>query len=166
MIKRRHLLALAVALTAAPFAFAQSRPSVQVEQAWARATAGQMRTGAAYMTLVNTGTEPDRLIAVATPAADKAELHTHVMEGDVMRMRALTAVEVNPGSPSVLKPGGLHVMLMGLKAPLKAGDSFALALTFEKAGRIETTVKVGAAGASGPGASDGHGAHQHKGHGS
>ena len=160
-MKRRNALfgsALSVAISLA--AWAQGASTIQVEQAWARATAGQIHTGAAYLTLVNTGAGTDRLVRVETPVAERAELHTHMVDGDVMRMRPVAAIEINPGEPSVLKPGGLHVMLMGLKAPLKAGDSFPLALTFEKAGRIEVTVAIGAAGALGPDM------HQHKGHGS
>ena len=165
MIDRRHFLAAAAATVLPTPVGAQQATTVRVEQAWARATAGQMRTGAAYLTLVNAGAQPDRLVGVSTPVAEKAELHTHVMDGDVMRMRAIAAIEVNPGEPSVLKPGGAHVMLLGLKAPLKAGDGFALTLVFEKAGRVETTVRIGAAGAMGPQGTGG-GAHQHKGHGS
>ena len=73
----------------------------------------------------------------------------HLMEGDVMRMRAVKAIEVNPGEPVTLKPGGLHVMLMGLKAQLKDGEQFPLTLTFEKAGSVAVDVAVEAAGAAG-----------------
>lgn len=165
MLRRRTLLGSALAVAIASIAIAsvtsaQNAPTIQVEQAWARASAGQIRTGAAYMTLVNTGAGTDRLVQVATPIAEKAELHTHVVDGDVMRMRPVAAIEVNPGEPSVLKPGGLHVMLMGLKAPLKAGEEFSLTLIFEKAGKVQVNVAIGAAGALGPDT------HQHKSHGS
>lgn len=157
MWTRRVFLGVALAMTLAQTAQAQGAPTVHVEQAWSRASAGQARSGAAYMTLVNHGRAADRLVRAVSAVAEKAELHSHVMDGDVMRMRPIAAIEVNPGEPSVLKPGGLHIMLIGLKAPLKAGESFMLDLTFEKAGTIQVKVAIGAAGAREPG---------HAGHGS
>ncbi|MSP88933.1 MAG: copper chaperone PCu(A)C [Alphaproteobacteria bacterium] len=160
MQTRRFFLVSSLAMAVATPSRSQSVPTVHVEQAWARASAGQARTGAAYMTLVNHGQAADRLVKVTGTVADKVELHTHVMDGDVMRMRLIATIEVSPGEPSVLKPGGLHVMLIGLKAPLKAGESFALDLIFEKAGTIPVKVAIGAVGAREPAA------HSHKGHGS
>jgi len=113
-----------------------------VSGVWARASAGPARAGAAYLTVANHGKEIDRLIAVATPAAKHASLHTSLMEQGVMKMRPLKAVEVHPGEPAVLRPGGTHIMLMGLKAPLKEGAHFPLTLTFEKAGTVEVMVMV------------------------
>ena len=102
------------------------------------------------MTITNQGTEVDRLLKVASPVAKKAETHTIETEGGVMKMRPVRAIEVSPGEPSVLKPGGLHIMLMGLKAPLKEGQEFPLTLSFEKAGSIEVEVVVQRAGAMAP----------------
>jgi copper(I)-binding protein len=118
------------------------QPPIKVETAWARASAGESKTGAAYLTLHNMSTQPDRLLSVATPVAGKAEMHNHIMVGNVAQMRPVDAIEVSPGSPTVLQPGGLHLMLLDLKAPLKAGQSFPVTLVFEKAGRIETSVAV------------------------
>jgi copper(I)-binding protein len=70
---------------------------------------------------------------VATPAADEAELHIALTENGVAKMRPVSAVDANDGTPVVMKPGGLHIMLTRLKAPLKEGQSFPLTLTFEKA---------------------------------
>ena len=128
-----------------------------VEQPWARATPGMGKTGAAYLTLSNHGADADRLLTVATPVAKKAELHGHMMEGAVMKMRPVTAIEVAPGTPTVLQPGGLHVMLMGLTAPLKKGDRFPLTLTFERAGSVEILVDVAGVGAMEPAGMQGHG---------
>lgn len=132
--------------------------SLHIDHAWARATPALAKTGAAYLTISNDGEEMDRLIAVATPAARKASLHTILMEDDIMKMRPVRAIEVHPGTPSVLKPGGLHVMLMGLRAPLEEGTTFRLTLTFETAGSVEVEVVVEKIGAMGP-ADSGHGAH-------
>jgi copper(I)-binding protein len=115
---------------------------ISIGHPWARASIGQAKAGAAYLTLSNAGSETDRLVAVESTAAKKTEIHTHSMENGVMKMRPVEAAEVPPGAPVVFQPGGLHVMLMGLKAPLAEGESFPLILVFEKAGRIEVSVKV------------------------
>lgn len=125
---------------------------IVVEHPWARASAGKMaRSGAVYMVLGNEGAEADKLVAVATTAAKHASLHATVMENDVMKMRPVGALEIAPGAPTVLQPGGLHIMLMGLKKPLEEGATFPLALTFEKAGTIEVEVVVQSPAAMMPG---------------
>jgi len=116
--------------------------SLEIIHPWARASIGQGKTGAAYVVVSNEGSEPDRLIAASTDIAEKASLHTHIMADGVMKMRPVDAIEIAPGEPAVLEPGGLHIMLIGLKAPLVEGTSFPLTLTFEKAGSIEVEVKV------------------------
>ena len=132
---------LSVALMTASAVAAETKVgSIEIEHPWARASA--MANGAIYMELENKGGAPDKLVAASTPAANKAELHTHLMENGIARMRPVEAIEVTPGSPTVLRPGGLHVMLMGLKAPLKVGDTITLTLTFEKAGKVDVTVPV------------------------
>ena len=131
---------LAAALLIAPLA-AQAQ-TIDVQDAWARATLGQARTGAAYLTLSALGTTTDRLVAASSPVAAKTELHNHIMVGNVAQMRQVDAIEVAPGSPTLLQPGGLHVMLIDLKAPLQGGASFPLTLTFEKAGAITVQVAV------------------------
>lgn len=126
-----------------------------VSDSWARASAAPtMKNGAAFFTVANSGSTMDRLVAAATPVAAKAELHTHLMEGGVMKMRPVEAIEVHPGAPVVLQPGGLHVMLMGLKAPLAEGTRIPLTLVFEKAGRVDLSVPVLGAGARGPAGDD------------
>ncbi len=118
------------------------RGRIEIEDAWARPTLGQSRTGAIYMKIANAGEEADRLIAVETPIADRAELHAHIVEGDVMKMRRLEAVEIPAGGKAALAPGERHVMLFGLARPLEEGDRFGLTLTFEKAGPVEVEVAV------------------------
>jgi hypothetical protein len=105
------------------------------------------------------GAAGDRLIAGSTTVSSAVELHTMSMEGDVMRMRQVPAIEVPAGGTVELKPGGLHVMFMGLKQPLKAGDTFPLTLRFEKAGEVKVDVKVSAQPPAG--AAAGHGGHKH-----
>lgn len=121
-------------------------PVVAVEKPWARATAGQAANGAAYLTLA--GPENgDRLLSATSPVAELVELHTHSEEDGIMRMRAVEAIAVPAGGKVELKPGGLHIMLIGLNAPLKEGRRFPLTLTFERAGPIRMEVPVLAAGA-------------------
>ena len=121
--------------------------ALTIGDAWARASAGPAKAGAAYVTITNGGTETDRLIAVTTPVARKAAVHAHMMDGGVKKMRPVEAAEFNPGEPTVFMPGGLHVMLMGLRAPLVKGDTFPLTLAFERSGIVEVRVRVLGVGA-------------------
>ncbi len=121
--------------------------TISVDHPWARATAGQAPNGAAFMLLTNAGDQADYLVGAATDVADRVELHQHTMEDGVMKMRPVEKIEIAPGGEALLKPGGLHVMLLGLKAPLKEGERFPLTLTFEEAGPLEVEVAVDAVGA-------------------
>ena len=120
---------------------------VEVQKAWARATTGS--TGAAYFSLLNKGAAPDRLMALKTPIAEKAELHEDKMHDGIMEMRPVGPLLIAPGQSATLKPGARHVMLIGLKHPLKEGENFPLTLTFENAGDVQIVVAVAAAGAMG-----------------
>jgi periplasmic copper chaperone A len=123
---------------------------VAIHDAWARGSLGQTKTSAAYMILEVTGERVDRLIAAASPVAETAELHTHVMDSDVARMRPVDAVEIAPGTPTVLEPGGLHIMLTGLGRKLVEGETLPLSLTFESAGQVDLEVPIrGMAGSTG-----------------
>lgn len=122
--------------------------SVLVEEAWARESPPLVTTGAAYMTVINQGEKVDRLLGVSGEVADRVELHAHSMEEGVMKMRRIDAVEVGPEQPTMLEPGGLHVMLIGLKQPLAAGHSFPLTLNFERAGEVVVDIVVRGLGAS------------------
>jgi len=136
-------IATALFLIVAAFSPANAQPSsIQIDDAWSRATLGQSRTGAAYMTLATGATSADRLLSASTAVAGKVELHNHIVVGNVAQMRPVDAIEVAPGSPTVLQPGGLHIMLVDLKAPLQAGTSFPLTLVFEKAGAVTVDVAV------------------------
>jgi copper(I)-binding protein len=144
------LWALALSAALGQAAVAQSNPApIEVTHAWARATATTAKTGGAYLTIANKGASDDRLIAAATSVAAKAELHVTSMDGSVMKMRPLAALDVKAGGQEELKPGGMHIMLFGLTAPLKEGQRFPLALTFEKAGKVDVMVTVEKPGAMG-----------------
>jgi len=128
--------------------------TLEVKDAWARATPGMAQNGAAYLTIE--ASTADRLIGAETPVAAKAELHTMKIESGIMKMRPLTGIDLPAGEPVALKPGAVHIMLVGLKGPLRPGQSFPLTLHFAKAGTREVTVaveKVGAMGMPGHGGS-------------
>jgi copper(I)-binding protein len=109
-------------------------------EAWARAT--PVKTGAAYITVRNDGASADRLTGVSSDAAMMAHLHETKNDNGVMQMRPVDGIDLPPHATVTLKPGGYHIMLMGLTAPLKEGDSFPLALTFAKAGTVTVSVIV------------------------
>jgi copper(I)-binding protein len=147
----RPTLLLAALLAVAPVAaFAQ----VEVAAPWARATAPGAQVGAAYLTM--TAPSGDRLVGAEATVARTVELHTHLMEGGIARMRPVDAVEVPAGAPVAFAPGGLHVMLTGLARQLRQGETFPLTLVFEKAGRVTVQVRVAGAGARGPSGHHGH----------
>jgi copper(I)-binding protein len=144
-----RLLAFGFALLIAAFAPAAMAADIVVETAWARATPGNAPTGAVYFRVVNRGIAPDRLVAVTTPVAERAEIHENKIVDGVMQMRPLGGVTIEPRQSMELKPGGDHLMLIGLKHPLKQGESFPLTLVFEKAGTLTVGVAVEKVGASG-----------------
>ena len=115
---------------------------LHIDHPFARATPPGARSGGVFLSVENKGDSADRLLRVSTPVAGTAELHQMVLDGGVMRMRAIAGLDVKPGARVVLQPGGYHVMLTDLKRPLHAGDSFPLTLGFEKAGSIEVNVMV------------------------
>jgi copper(I)-binding protein len=141
------LLTFAASLVFASAALAQTN-QLEVSDAWARATPAKAESGVAFLT-IHTPT-PDRLVSVSSPVAKKAELHTMEMAGMVMKMRPLAGLDIPAGQPVTLKPGGEHIMLIGLQHPLREGQSFPLTLNFEKAGAREVTVAVEKPGAAGP----------------
>ena len=160
-MKTHYLLAAVVAAACALAAQAPSRAqpamdhsanagTVMVMDPWARATPGRAANGAAYFTVVNRGAAPDRLVGADSPAADRVELHTHIHDGGVMRMRKVEAVDLGPGGSVTFRPGGYHVMLMGLKRSLRQGETFPLNLRLEKSAAVTVTVKVMGIGAMGP----------------
>ncbi len=157
----RTLLAAAALLAATTVAHADHHHAgpITVEDAWARASASTAQAGAAYLVLSTHADQPDLLVAGSTPVAERVELHTHLMEDGVMRMREVEAIEVAPGTPTVLEPGGLHVMLMGLTTPLVEGEAFPLTLVFETAGEITVDVTVQSIMATEHDGHHGHGAH-------
>ena len=121
---------------------AQSKGDLEIEKPWARATAPGAAVGGGYLVIRNKGAGGDRLVGVSSPVSARVEIHEMAMEKDTMRMREVKGVDV-PAKKSVeFKPGGYHLMLIELKAPLKQGDKVPVTLRFEKAGEVKTELVV------------------------
>lgn len=120
---------------------------IVVDHPWARATPRGAKTGAVYLTVVNNGSSTDRLLGATTPVADKVQFHSASEENGISHMREMRAVDVAARTEVPFRPGGMHIMLVGLKQPLKQGVTFSMTLTFEKAGKRELTVPVAGVGA-------------------
>lgn len=117
--------------------------ALTVDHPWARATAPGAPNGAVYFTLENEGAEADRLLGASGEVAERIELHEHIHEGGVMKMREVAGGIALPAKSEVaFAPGGLHMMLLGLKQPLAAGSTFPLRLRFERAGEVDVQVEV------------------------
>jgi len=151
-------LVSAQALTAAVQAADYDVGSVHITAPWARATPKGASAGAAYLTITNNGTTPDRVSCVSSDASAQCQIHTMTMDNGVMKMRPVEGgLEIKPGETVALKPSGLHVMLVDLKHPLQAGDTLAATLKFEKAGTVDVKFPIVAIGAAAPGAPAGGG---------
>ena len=147
------LSAMLLALFASGQVSAQtaSPNSIVVERPWARATPAGAKTGAAYLTLINHGSSGDRLLSATTPVSDKVQFHSASEENGVSRMHEMRTVKVAPRAKVIFSPGGMHIMMVGLKQPLKEGQTLPLTMSFEKAGKVEVTVPVAKVGAMRPG---------------
>jgi periplasmic copper chaperone A len=127
-----------------------------ITQAWTRATPGGAKTGGGYLTIENKGSAPDKLVGASADGAGKVEVHEMAMNDGVMKMRPVEGgLTIDPGKTVKLAPGGYHLMMMDLKAPLKQGEKLPLTLQFEKAGKVAVTLDVQGVGAPGPAAGGG-----------
>jgi periplasmic copper chaperone A len=143
VLSTRLLAALALALAAgAALAHDYTVGHLSIAHPYARPTPPGARTGGAYFTVRNNGTQPDRLVRVASPAAQSVELHSMTMDGNLMKMRAVPALDIPAGVTVTLGSGGYHVMLVNLAHPLTVGSNVPLTLTFERAGSIDVSAPV------------------------
>lgn len=113
-----------------------------VRHPWTRATPPGSKVAAGYLEIRNSGRQPDRLIGASTPAAERVELHVIVHQGDIRRMRAVEAFDLPPRERLALRPGGPHLMIMGLKRDFAKGERVPLTLRFEKAGELRVELEV------------------------
>jgi hypothetical protein len=131
--------------------------SISVENAWARATPKGAKVAAGYLTIKNSGKEPDRLLTASAEFADQAEIHQTSMVDGVMQMRPVTdGISIPPKSTVMLEPNAYHLMFLRLAGPLNEGDTVSGELTFERAGKVEITFHILGMGARGPEAEPHH----------
>jgi copper(I)-binding protein len=136
---------------------------VQVQAPWARPTVPGQSAGGGFLTLQG-GTTPDRLLGASSPVSQRMELHAMRMDGNVMRMYEVPGIDVPAGQAVHLQPGGLHLMFMGLNAPLQAGSRVPVTLRFERAGEVQVELAVSARPPAGaPAGGPAHGGHGHHG---
>ena len=151
-IPRCLAIAAAIAALAVPvLAHDYKLGSLEIAQPWTRATPATAQTGGGFLTITNKGTTPDRLVSARSSASDKVEVHEVKMDGNVMRMRELEkGLEIPAGATVMLKPGGYHIMFVGLKAPFAKDTKVPVTLVFEKAGSVDVELAVEALGTSAP----------------
>jgi uncharacterized protein YcnI len=144
---------VAAAAVAAPTVMAGP---IAIQAPWLRATPGGAKVAGGYLRVTNNGREPDRLLDAAIPISTRGEVHQMSTENGIMKMAPVDGgLEIKPGESVELKPGGYHLMFMGLTGALKEGDTVKGSLDFAKAGRVEVTFRVGGIGAQGPAAPGG-----------
>lgn len=150
MSKRRFLAPLAAfALLMAPVAQAHEYTlgELMIGHPWSRATVPGVKVGGGYLTIMNHGSQPDRLVSVQVPFAERAEIHESSVEDGVAKMREIEGgVAIAPGATVAFEPGGKHLMFIGLKQALTKGEKLKGELVFEKAGKVEVDFNVEAAG--------------------
>jgi periplasmic copper chaperone A len=129
---------------------------MQIEKPWARATSPGASVAGGYMVIRNAGAGADRLVSASSPAAAKVELHVHINDNGVMRMREVPGYAVPAKGTFELKPGGAHLMFVDIKRPFKEGDKVPVNLKFEKAGEVSAEFQVGRLGAGAPPAAAQH----------
>lgn len=144
----RATVALAAIALSATLAFAHGYKlgNLEIKHPWAKATVPGQPVAGGFLSVVNSGSEPDRLVKVTSDVSGMIQLHEMKVEDGVMKMNEIPGgIEVAPGATVELKPGGLHVMFMGIKAPFKEGETVKAVLTFEKAGDVAVEFKIEAA---------------------
>ena len=158
MISRLSFFFLMAVLSASIAAQPYTLGAISIERPWSRELPPVAPNGAAYLRIENGGKTSARIVSAHSPVADRVEIHAHEMDAGIMKMRHLHSVEVPAHGAVSFEPGGLHLMLIGLKEPLVAGKGFPLTLVFEEAGEIQVTVRITAGGAP---ERSGHGNHEH-----
>jgi copper(I)-binding protein len=153
---RVALFGTAVLLGGIAAAETYSAGGLEIGSPWARATPKGAKVSAGYLTITNKGKEPERLIGGSAAVASRFEVHATVTENGVGQMRQVNSLEIKPGETVEFRPGGMHVMFMGLKQPLQAGQSVKGTLVFEKAGTVAVEFAVQPPGAAAPAGSHKH----------
>jgi len=138
---------LLLAATAIAFAFPALAADLEATGAFIRASPKVANAGAGFVTIKNSGKQDDKLVAASANVSKTVELHTHIKDGEIMRMRQVESIAVPAGGAAELKPGGDHIMFIDLNGPLKEGDKVDVTLKFEKGGDVKITMPVLSVGA-------------------
>jgi copper(I)-binding protein len=142
MLRSSSLLATTLLLAATAQAQQFSADSLVIDHAWARPTAAGMPTGVAYLSITNHGVRADTLLSARTPVALRVEFHRTSFEGGMAKMRPASPLVIAPGATLAAAPGGLHLMLVELAAPLADGTTVPLVLTFKDAGDVTVQLRI------------------------
>ena len=116
---------------------------IEIENAWTRATPPGAETAAGYMMIRNKSSSPDHLVGAASPLAARVEMHVHLHDGDVMRMRQVQGYDIPARGSLELTPGVAHLMFVDIKRPFKQGEQIPVTLRFERAGEMKVEFRVG-----------------------
>jgi copper(I)-binding protein len=143
LLTRLFALALVAALSWSAVAGDRIQGDIAIGHGWSRPTVEGMGMGVGYVILTNRGKSPDALVSASTPAAESVEFHESLLVDGMSRMRPRSEIPLPAGATVKLEPGGLHLMLVGLKASLKDGTRVPLTLEFRKAGRVTIELDVG-----------------------
>lgn len=149
MLRTREIIFASVLTVAAAFSLADAQAhetkigDIVIHHPWARQSPMGADVAAGFMTITNAGSQDDRLLRASSDISAMVQIHTMKMEGDVMKMEELAeGVAIPAGATVELKPKSLHIMFMGLKVPVKEGESFSGTLTFERAGNVAIDYEV------------------------
>ncbi|WP_455474192.1 copper chaperone PCu(A)C [Bartonella sp. B30(2025)] len=124
---------------------------IEIIDPWTRETPKGIKTSSGYLYIINHSSTPDRLIAISANDVEITEIHSMTVANNIMKMEKMhNGVEIPGNGEATLKPGGNHIMFMGILKPFKKGDKISAKLTFEKAGTIDVYFEVGALGATSP----------------
>ncbi|WP_336293716.1 copper chaperone PCu(A)C [Bartonella sp. CB169] len=133
------------------FAHKYQLSDIEIIHPWTRATPKGVKIGSGYLYIINHGSTPDRLVSVSTNEAQTTEIHSMTVINDIMKMEKMhNGIEIPGNGEITLKPGGNHIMFMGLSQPFKQGDKIKATLTFEKAGTIDVHFSVDSMRATSP----------------
>ncbi|MCC4265243.1 copper chaperone PCu(A)C [Oceanimonas baumannii] len=143
-IIRSTLASLLLLSTTGAMAHDYKQGGLHIDHPWSRPAPPMAANGSAYLVINNHGKGGDVLLGAESPVAERVEIHTHIMDGDMMKMRQLKNLPVPAGETVTLAPGGHHLMLMGLKQAPKEGERFPLTLHFEQAGQVKVEISVDA----------------------
>ncbi len=138
----KRLTVLAAGLLFSAGVLAGAADNVSVQDPYVRLAPPNAAATAAFMVIRNTGDKDVKVVKADNPVSKATELHTHLNEGGVMKMRPVPAIEIRAKGEAVLRPGGLHVMMIDLKAPMKEGDSVPITLTFDDGSSKQVDARV------------------------